>query len=160
MRNMKRNNGGFTLIELMIVVTIIAILAAVGYPGYQNHVLKARRTDAKSNLLELAQYMERFFTETGSYCANSPPDSPCTTAPTLPFTKSPKDGSNQFYTFAFTAGMPTATAYTLQATPEGGQLKDTQCGALSIDSTGVKCALGGTRCSNNPAHSEVISTCW
>ena len=53
---------GFTLIEVMIVVVIIAILAAVAIPSYRNHVCKVERNQAKSDLMGLAQAMERFYT--------------------------------------------------------------------------------------------------
>jgi type IV pilus assembly protein PilE len=151
-----KNSSGFTLIELMIVVTIIAILAAIGYPGYQNYVTKARRVDAQADLLELSQYMERFFTENGRYHQDAGG-----TAVSLPFNKSPSEGSSTFYNLSFVAGSPTSTTFTLQAVPVGAQLKnDTQCGALSLDHTGVKCALGGTKCSNVVADASVIETCW
>ena len=71
---------GFTLIEVMIVVVIISILAAIAYPAYQSQLQQSRRIDAQTALLELAQYMERYYTTNGSY-----------TGATLPFTASPKD---------------------------------------------------------------------
>lgn len=151
-----KNNRGFTLIELMVVVGIIAILAAIGYPSYQNYVTKARRVDAEGNLLELSQYLERYFTENGRYDQDAGG-----TAVTLPFTKSPKEGTATFYNLGFAAGSPTSTAFTLQATPAGAQVSnDQKCGTLSVDSTGVKCVLGGTKCSNVPADSGIIDDCW
>lgn len=149
-------NGGFTLIELMVVVTIIGILAAIGYPSYQNYVLKARRTDAQADLLELAQFMERFFTENGRYHQDTGG-----TAVALPFTKSPSEGSATFYNISFVGGTLTSTTFTLQAAPLGAQLKnDTKCGTLSLSHTGVKCALGGTKCSDVPADAGIIQECW
>jgi len=59
--------GGYTLIELMIVLAIIGILAAIAYPTYQDSVRKSRRADAEAVLLELAQWMERFYTENNRY---------------------------------------------------------------------------------------------
>ena len=50
---------GFTLIELMIVVAIVAILAAIAYPSYREHVVKSRRATAQSCLLEMAQFEAR-----------------------------------------------------------------------------------------------------
>ena len=62
-----KNNKGFTLIELMIVVAIIAILTSIAYPSYLEHIKKSRRSDAQSSLNEFASAMERFYTINGSY---------------------------------------------------------------------------------------------
>ncbi len=61
-------SAGFSLIELMIVVAIIAILAAVAFPSYQESVKKSRRSDAQTALLGFAQAMERHYTDNGFYC--------------------------------------------------------------------------------------------
>jgi len=146
---------GFTLIELMIVITIVAILAAIAYPSYQNYILKSRRTDAAGNLLELGQYLERYFTENGRYDQDRGG-----TAVSLPFNKSPKEGTSTFYNLAFTAGEPTATTYELSAAPVGSQAEDTNCGTLTLDHTGAKCILNGSKCSNVPADAEAVDECW
>lgn len=61
------NNKGFTLIEVMIVVAIIGILAAVAYPSYTEHVRKTQRAEAAAALLDAAQVLERSFSQTGAY---------------------------------------------------------------------------------------------
>ncbi|WP_277222809.1 type IV pilin protein [Pseudomonas indica] len=124
---MKRRQNAFTLIELMIVVAVIGILAAIAYPSYQEHVRKARRADAQTALMESAQHMERYFTAKGTYL-NA----------TLPYSESPKDGSGtKFYDLRFATGSPTATAYVIQAAPKNGMAND-KCGTLTLSNTGLK----------------------
>ena len=73
--------AGFTLIELMIVVAVVAILAAIAVPSYQEQVRKSRRAQAKADLVEYAQMAERFFTVNNTYVGF-----------TLPTTQSPREG--------------------------------------------------------------------
>jgi type IV pilus assembly protein PilE len=56
---MIKKTGGFTLIELMIVLAVLSIIVAIGYPSYQEHVKKSRRAEGMGQLLELADRMER-----------------------------------------------------------------------------------------------------
>src|SRR5690606_38472416 len=86
----RKSSAGFTLIEVMIVVAIIGILAAIAYPSYQDHVRKSRRADAQTALLELAQFMERHYTTNGRYLTSA------NAAPALPFSEAPKDGTTKF----------------------------------------------------------------
>ncbi len=71
---MKRNfseQKGFTLIELMITVAIVAILASIAYPSYKEYVAKSRRAEARSVLMAAQQWMERFYSENYRYDQNS-----------------------------------------------------------------------------------------
>jgi len=146
----KKHMPGFTLIELMIVVAIVAIIASIAYPSYQTYVTKTHRANSAASLLELSQFMEKLFTETGVY-----------TGTALPFTQSPNDGSSAKYNIAVAR---TATAYTLTATPAGAQANnDANCGALTINSIGVKCINNSTtQCSNSTTASvtEAVADCW
>jgi len=156
--NYSRHNVGITLIELLVVIGIVGLLAAVGYPTYQNYVTDTRRADAQTDLMELTQFMNRYFTENGRYDQDAGG-----TAVSLPFTTSPPDGSKTFYNLGFAAGEPTATTFVLQATPQGAQASnDTQCGTLSIDSTGAQCIQGGAKCSDSAtaATRDAVQACW
>lgn len=123
----RKAKAGFTLIELMIVVAVVGILAAVAYPSYVESVQKSRRADAQSVLLEAAQLLERFNTENnGSYAGF-----------TLPayLQNSPKDGATKYYTI--TATGLAASTYLLTATPSGAQAGD-RCANLTFNNRGVK----------------------
>ncbi len=101
----RQRSLGFTLIEVMIVVAIIGILAAIAYPSYQNQMQKTRRADAKASLMELAQFMERNYSTSGAYDKKSDG----TAFTTLPFDKSPKDSGTKFYDLTFVADDQTFT---------------------------------------------------
>lgn len=124
---------GFTLIEIMIVVMIIGVLAAIAYPSYQNHVIKSRRAAAAACSLEAAQFMERFYTTNMKYDKDI-----AGKAVALPATACANDLAN-FYTFSLKAADLSASTYTIDATPKGQQLaRDTKCATLSINQTGKK----------------------
>ncbi len=112
---------GFTLIELMVTVAIIGILAAIAYPSYTQYVQRANRSDAEAIMQENAQFMERYFTTSGTYVGA-----------VLPTTQSPKSGTAKFAISLAAA----ATTYTITATPTGGYV-DSLCGTLTINQLGV-----------------------
>jgi type IV pilus assembly protein PilE len=118
-----------TLIELMIVVAIIGILAAVAYPSYQDYVRRANRADAQADVLELAQWMERRFTTTNRYAAA---DGNFTAS--LPFSQTPRSGAARYNLTAVVGG--TGQTFTLTATPVGGQVGDA-CGTMTMNQLGV-----------------------
>lgn len=127
-------NAGFTLIELMITVAVIGILAAIAIPNYLDYLRRAARTDAKTTLMENAQFLERNFTEAGRYDRDS-----AGTAVALPSTVSPKDGTAK-YTVTLTA---TQTSYTLSATPvAGGFMDGDDCGSLTLNQLGQRGTSG------------------
>lgn len=134
---MSRQNG-FTLIEVMIVVAIIGILAAVALPAYQEHVIKTRRAAATGCLLELAQFMERYYTTNMSYAGAALPNTSC------------RNELATFYAFGHAVGSPAAGSYTLNAVPQGAQLSDTRCGTLGINQAGTRTETG----------TGTVADCW
>jgi len=136
---MKQKQQGFTLVELMVTVAIVGILASIAYPSYQNSVMKSRRADAKSALLELANFMERHATEVGCYMdpgADNQCGSGDDTIPLLPFTTTPRAGKVYYDLVLFPVD---AISFTLTANPRAGtsQVNDA-CGSLTLTNTGVK----------------------
>ncbi len=155
-----QHSFGFTLIELMITVAVVGILAAIAYPSYQDSIRKSRRADAKSALLDAAQRQERFFTENNQYTAT----------PEAGGLNLVVDADGNFYTpdryYTLTIAAPVvnnrSNTFTITATPVAGksQVNDTTCAAFSLNQTGVKCAKGGTYCSNVAAAQAAVATCW
>jgi len=126
---------GFSLTELVTVMAIVAIITAFAYPSYQDYMLRSRRSDAYASLYDLAQRFERCMTEFNAY-----DDAGCTADDNLPVVS--QNGYYQIDTAAIDA-----SSFTLTATPQGVQAKDTDCGALSLTNTGEKTAVGsGTKC--------------
>ncbi len=128
---MKARAFGFTLIELMIVVAIVGILAAIAYPSYTNYVRKANRTDARATLLQVAQTLERCYTQYSAYN-----NANCTVA---------NGGTVNTPEGLYTIGVVSAaTTYTLTATPVAGRVQagDARCTTLTLTHAGVRGATG------------------
>lgn len=126
---------GFTLIEVMIVVAVVAILVAVALPSYQDSLIKGRRSDGISALLDVANRQEQHMLDRSTYVADMT---------LLGFPADPAVSEEGFYTVdAAACGVGTiATCYVLTATPTGGQANDTRCANLVLDSNGRRTATG------------------
>lgn len=126
---------GFSLIEIMVVVLIIAVLAAFAWPAWQNYVTRSNRTAAQSCLMEQAQFMERFYTQNMSYETSRGGSS----------VSLPSNGCVSELSDRYTIELDDVddSSYTLTASPVGVQEnRDTQCGVLGVDHTGQKSASG------------------
>ncbi|MDQ7971438.1 MAG: type IV pilin protein [Rhodocyclaceae bacterium] len=101
---------GFTLIEVMVTVAIVAILAAIAYPSYRDYVLRGRLVDATTGLASLRANMERYFQDNRTYRSTGTFTSPCLATP------APTSG---YFQLGCTSGQPTDTTFTLQAVGSG-----------------------------------------
>ena len=134
----RRAVDGFTLVELMIVVAVIAILAAVAIPSYLRYVLRANRVAAENVMLDMSSAQERYMIDSRQYTTSNTQLGYAN----LPDTVSPN------YTIAVSASAGPPPAYTITATPIGSQTRDTDCGTLKLGSDGNKSASGAS------------TTCW
>ncbi len=135
MGSKKRVSGGFSLIEIMIVVAIVAIIAVIAVPSYTSYVERSRCTDAQGDLMELAQWMERRYAANFNYMDVSVDPA---VVPTLPDTWSPADKPESEAAFNITL-VATATTFTLTATPIPGRIRalpDGACGTLTLNHLG------------------------
>ena len=133
---------GFTLIELMIAVAVLSIIAAIALPSFRENIRQGRRLEARSLLLENAQFMERFFTENNRYNLRADGATPVV----LPITASPRSGTN-LYIISFDIQAPlTADSFNLRAVPvSGGNMDADACGTYLLSNLGVKTNLNNTK---------------
>lgn len=141
----RRAMHGFTLIELMITVAIVALLASIAYPAYTDSVLKGRRAEARTALVELMQQQERYMTQRNTYLAftnSAGTTNPATAKDTFKVFSGDREAGTAYWLSAATCAAPNndiRTCVQLTATPVRA---DPAAGNLSINSIGQKTCTG------------------
>jgi len=137
---LQRDHAGFTLIELMIVVVVVAILASIAVPAYQDQIRKARRSDGLQALLKISLEQEKFRANCPEYAHQLAGTRECDTSGGSYILGVSTSSSESYYTLSITQGTP--TEFTARAQALGDQQKDdadgTSCSALTLDESGNK----------------------
>lgn len=151
---------GFTLIELMVVVAIVAIIAAVALPSYFGSIRKSRRADAVALLNQTAQAQERWRANNATYSSDLGSTGLKVTTAATTVTTSGTVSSSQFTSTYYTVRVSTdsnanlnQTSYTVLATAIGSQAKDTQCTSLTL-------AMSGGQFTYTSTGTAPAQRCW
>jgi type IV pilus assembly protein PilE len=138
--------AGFTLIELMITIAVVAILATLASVSYRSQVVRTNRTEAKMALLRVQTGQEKFFLQNHRY------------ADVAELAKTPPEGlgipiTTEHGYYSVTLSSADDVSYTATASAAGSQRSDEECASFSIDNTGKRTAASS-------AAADMTTTCW
>lgn len=144
MKHLRRHakRGGFTMIEALVVLALIAILTALALPNYREAIRRSQRAEARLGLLKAAYWLEQVATATGSYLHHE-----------ADFPVALKGAPSGVYAIDFKPTETRGSGYTLTATPRGAQAGD-RCGSLTLDQAGLRGLA-------SPSASDLLKVeCW
>ena len=143
----RREQAGFSLLELMVTVAIVAILATIAYPSYIDYIHRSNRSEGQALLSDAAAREERYFSDNNAYA---------TDVTKLNYSADPFVSEHGYYQLKATS-TDTSGNYTLTVTTVAGssQADDTKCATMTLDSTGAK----GSKTSGGSANAEP-GVCW
>ncbi len=148
-----RYTQGFSMVEMLIALAIVAIISAIAYPSYRENARRGNRAEVRALMMENAQYMERFFTENNSYLQSA---AAVPAPPELPNLVSPRGatGTRVNYNISFRA-IPalSVTTFAIQAVPVNGMATDA-CATLTLNSLGQQGTDGSLK------DGMTTATCW
>jgi type IV pilus assembly protein PilE len=142
-----KKQKGFTLIELMIVVSVVAILSSIAYTSYQKSVMKSNRAEAKADLNLVAGRLQGCYSLYGSYVT-----SVCNVYTQMNGSGVINSTGRGYYEIDLVSA--TTSAYTLEAVPiKTPQTKDKECAKMQLAHTGARSA-------KNDVNNDSTSVCW
>lgn len=157
----RRRQRGFTLIEVMITVVIVAILASVAYPSYLEYVARGHRTQLKAQMQAAQQWMERRYSERYFYGNEAGADTAPTAFDDQLFVTSPSKGEGDARYNLSVAISDSGQSYVITAERAGTMSAD-RCGNPTVDNHGVKGvvlnSLSGGSYEGDTA--KAVADCW
>ncbi|NND64714.1 MAG: prepilin-type N-terminal cleavage/methylation domain-containing protein [Gammaproteobacteria bacterium] len=142
--NISHLKTGFTLIELMITIAIIAIIATIAIPSYRDSVRRSNRTEAMTALMNVAANQESFYLQNNIYSDD---------ASELGFAANPGITEHGYYLVAIVADPTLVQGFNATATKAGAQSDDTDCAEFTIDHDGIRTA-------ENSGGTDNTDECW
>lgn len=150
-----RRARGFTLIELMVTLAVLSILLLVALPSYQEYVKRARRAEARAQLLQAAQFMQRFYAANDSFASDRAGGAVADAMPPV-LRRSPADGSAAYALLIPAAGL-TSSRFELRMEPlQPGPMASDKCGSFTLTSEGRR----GVLVHGAEGDADLVQSCW